>query len=280
MFRLHFRFRPRPRGFTLIELLVVIAIIAVLVALLLPAVQRVRMAAARTQSINNLKQIGLASHGYHDAKNYLPVYNGSGSHVWGNATVVDSGSWAYQLLPFLEQANLYNASANGSGDASHNVAVKVYNCPGRSRPGVKTTGNAPGAITDYGLNCWLNDPSGGSTGPGTNNHMSLTSITDGTSNTLLVGEKSLNPNQYADNNASNWDEGIFAGGWGGPGRCYPGTIQDPGGNNTNYGTQHWGSPFPSVFPISLCDGSVRTVPYGFDMTNAMKPNSGATNKLP
>src|SRR3954447_39501 len=90
----------RRAGFTLIELLVVIAIIAVLIGLLLPAVQKVRSAAARTQSTNNLKQCALAAHAFHDATKSLP-YNGQTA----NATSTDntSGSWAYQILPYLEQ---------------------------------------------------------------------------------------------------------------------------------------------------------------------------------
>src|SRR5688500_5626145 len=91
------------RGFTLIELLVVIAIIAILIALLVPAVQKVREAAARAQSANNLKQLGLACHGYHDICKSLP-YNGTGGgpNVWGNKNDFASGSWGYQVLPFVE----------------------------------------------------------------------------------------------------------------------------------------------------------------------------------
>src|SRR5438128_5154772 len=106
--------RTRMRsGFTLIELLVVIAIIAILIALLVPAVQKVREAAARTQCTNNLKQIGLAAHSYHDANRRLPP---AVSIPWA---VVDSASnlqmsgpfgpnWAVYLLPYIEQQNLYN----------------------------------------------------------------------------------------------------------------------------------------------------------------------------
>src|ERR1700676_3610261 len=98
----------RRRAFTLIELLVVIAIIAILIALLVPAVQKVRAAAARTQCQNNLKQIGLACHSYHRAQKCLPPdYVASDSYVGGANDTSPGWGWGAFLLPYLDQNPLY-----------------------------------------------------------------------------------------------------------------------------------------------------------------------------
>src|SRR5262245_14052995 len=111
------------RGFTLIELLVVIAIIAILIALLVPAVQKVREAAAATQCRNNLKNIALATHGYHDPKKRLPYGEGPGSSQ-NSATDPGSaatargccwGNWQVLILPFLEQQQMFDKWLNLSG---------------------------------------------------------------------------------------------------------------------------------------------------------------------
>ncbi|MDB5341660.1 MAG: hypothetical protein JWP89_37 [Schlesneria sp.] len=160
------------RGFTLIELLVVIAIIAVLIALLLPAVQQAREAARRTQCKNNLKQIGLAVHNFHDVRNGLPPYMiGDGFlSFWGI------------LLPYLDQAPLYNQINLGVAvtDTSTspvnnntlliqgaNASLPAYHCPSRRAADLKLGGGMPGPTGDYAVVIWYADDGNG-TQQGTN----------------------------------------------------------------------------------------------------------------
>ena len=145
--------RSLRRGCTLIELLVVIAIIAVLIALLLPAVQAAREAARRIQCTNNLKQIGLALHNYHDTNSKFPSggsnqlpYNVSNAApppsttVSGNPPAPPSaatGSWAFQILPFAEQGPVYSAT---NSQTIMTAPIPIYFCPTRRAPGVMANG--------------------------------------------------------------------------------------------------------------------------------------------
>jgi prepilin-type N-terminal cleavage/methylation domain-containing protein len=141
------RSSARREAFTLIELLVTIAIIGVLTGLLLAAVQRVREAAARTRCQNNLKQIGLALHNFHDANHFFPNSGGLPQQGFSSPTIVtiglqrktwgvgdprfpsrlQPGSWAYAILPYVEQEAAYR-------NRTFDVAVPVYLCPSRGRP--------------------------------------------------------------------------------------------------------------------------------------------------
>jgi prepilin-type N-terminal cleavage/methylation domain-containing protein len=148
----------RRRGFTLIELLVVIAIIGILISLLLPAVQKIREAAARMQCSNNLKQLGLAVHNYHDANQVLPPMS---SWVFQTPGRNHETNIFYSLLPYLEQQNLANLSKTqknqgyyfpGAGWTDYCVAigqdiVKSYLCPA---DGTNPTHLDSGSVNNYG----------------------------------------------------------------------------------------------------------------------------------
>jgi prepilin-type N-terminal cleavage/methylation domain-containing protein len=211
--------RARP-GFTLIELLVVIAIIALLIGLLLPAVQKVRESASRTTCGNNLKQIGLAIHMYHDQRKRIPPSRLSDLHA----------TWAILILPYLEQTALYSQwslpnTYYDQSDAARLGDVPLYYCPSR-RPtgGISVSGDQnddlggglgafiPGALGDYGACTGTDNNDGGeSFWPGTPNgafraasdeqlrplaKVTFASVSDGLSNTLFVGEKQVQQGNF------------------------------------------------------------------------------------
>jgi prepilin-type N-terminal cleavage/methylation domain-containing protein/prepilin-type processing-associated H-X9-DG protein len=196
--------RTRRPAFTLIELLVVIAIIAILIGLLLSAVQKVRETAARMQCANNLKQLGLACHSYHDANQGLPPgYLAASAYVDGANDTAPGWGWATFLLPYLEQDNLsrqIDLARPVQGSAAIQSLVKVYLCPSDQPPAAAFSVAGPtgspitlAAPSSYAASCGpdatdVADPDG----LGVfyrNSKTRLTDITDGTSQTVMIGDR-------------------------------------------------------------------------------------------
>jgi prepilin-type N-terminal cleavage/methylation domain-containing protein len=295
----------RQTGFTLVELLVVIAIIGVLMALLLPAVQRVREAGDRTTCANNLKQLGLAFLHHNDMLRHLP----DGGEYWDTGRYprswTDTGhtnpattpnqnwGWAYQILPYIEQGNLW---VHQNDTEVRETLVPVFFCPSRRRPSqVYDSRYGNSCMLDYAGNA-ATDPTkdpdpplsdgqnAGSWGNGLNGtvvrrptphtpvawrspQLRLPSdIPDGASNTLLLSEKhmqltTLNTN-VADNDQGyvagwDWDEIRWA-------RNAP-KRDDHDSSDENRGT--FGSSHIAGINAFFCDGSVRVISYSIESRN-------------
>lgn len=269
------------KGFTLIELLVVIAIIAILVGLLLPAVQKVRDAAARIQSSNNLKQMGLAIHGYNDTYDSLPLafndWDGSDdSKMWNKC-----GSTHFYILPYIEQDNLAKIAAKASTNyfwsVYTNYGVKTFvnpNDPSGPQNGLyNDSGWGNYGVTGYAANYqalgWYFKKSNQKTAR-------IVTITDGASNTIFMAEKTtvcLNnsiPSGYSGAKYSIWAYGRTAWNEWNPVFAYQITgaaskfqVQPTWSSTTsNCDPRLASAPRTSGILVGMGDGSVRFVSAG------------------
>lgn len=291
--------RIRRPAFTLIELLVVIAIIAILIALLVPAVQKVREAAARAQCGNNLKQMGLAVQSYHDSYKIVP-YSREDTRE----------TWAVILLPFIDQGSLFSQWVMGTSYYNQNAIaretpVPVYFCPSRrsptSAPTTSTTGdvdqvtldplpagtpNVPGCLGDYAA-C-TGDPSGTADyliGMGTppvvmggeangafiykTGNLKFAQITDGLSNTIFIGEKAVPVGRFGIGprtvgTVSGGPDGAMFNGDHGSSFKSAG-VGAPLAKGVT-GSSGFGSWHPGFCQFVFGDGTVRAIPVSIDLT--------------
>jgi prepilin-type N-terminal cleavage/methylation domain-containing protein/prepilin-type processing-associated H-X9-DG protein len=295
----------RGYGFTLVELLVVIAIIAVLIGLLLPAIQKVRYSAAQMQCSNNLRQIGIAFHSFIGEEKGIPTAGSDGGQGHNPSVHRADFGWAYEILPFIDQKPLYamkgdstyvsGTQTSGPNDTlMRKTIIPIYYCPIR-RPSKLYDG---WARTDYAANggtrMW--DPpydgpvirSMGSNNFGAGGPVAISAVVDGLSNTIFVGEKAYNGHPQKDDHVDN----EFWAGPGVDGDIYRGCIangsswftpapdffiakpSDLATTDPNYWPEtlnyRFGSAHTSGCNFVFGDGSVRLITFRVDPTMFMR----------
>jgi prepilin-type N-terminal cleavage/methylation domain-containing protein/prepilin-type processing-associated H-X9-DG protein len=284
------RSRRSQRGFTLMEMLVVIAVLAVMVALLFPAIQRVREAANRTTCANNLKQCGVAFLAHQDKHGVLPDagaswVDGRSISASGVPEVTPKQNWGcwYQILPYLGYPNEWSAKDD---KISAGAVVPIYFCPTRrppcAYPGVETP-NLPsgppfkrGAIDYAGSGGTTMDPfpagatafagrKNGAIIPRSNSdHFSTSNIPDGASNTLLAGERNFNRKRSGDWGQYDENNGYFNG-WDWDTMRWGHEVPAPDRfDDSNYDLK-FGSSHPGGLNVLLADGSVHFLIFGIDL---------------
>jgi prepilin-type N-terminal cleavage/methylation domain-containing protein len=258
---------PRRKGFTLVELLVVIAIIGILVALLLPAIQAAREASRRSKCLNNLKQVGVGFHNYHDTFRSFPFSGDNGPTEPNRADPgrTDRFSWPFHILPFMEQQAIYELGLDAANDAQlRRSVVGTYYCPSRRRIALYKNF----AKCDYSL----------SRGSGNNGVaayavplVGFQDITDGTSNTLLAAEGRVHMAFINSGGCCSDNEDAYTNGRDDDVVRLGTRPPEPDARNTSVVPDgavdgQFGSSHPGGVSAVLVDGSVRVVTYDVNAT--------------
>jgi prepilin-type N-terminal cleavage/methylation domain-containing protein len=266
---------PRRSAFTLVELLVVIAIISVLIGLLLPAVQRVRQAAVRTQDANNLKQQGLALQACNDVYGKMPpVYNTFPNPAGANGPPAGMGTLQYFLLPFLEQDAVYSSVA-GSSDNAVNTPLRAFLSP--ADPSVPADGIVQMMGMPYGGCSYASNFLVFGNAPGGRASM-VSTFADGTSNTIVFGERYT----VCADVAVGWQMGMCGNPptwpyWYTPANYLALPLPQAVPNPSTCDPTLLQSPYPGGMMVGQADGSVRLVGSGVSVYSwnlALNPADG------